>query len=249
MADALQARVVGRAGRRSVDAELSTAPGTLVIVGPNGAGKTTLLELVLGARPVERGRVVVGDGVLLDTELGIDTPLEERRIAYVPQDYALFPHLSVRKNIEFAVASASDRAGRAARAERVEAVVQELGLSELRDRAPATLSGGEKQRVALARALSVSPRALLLDEPLAALDVPARREVRRFLAAYLVRLGLPTVVVTHDARDARELGDRFLVLEEGRVTQAGTWDDLAHRPASAFVEEFVASSDPGARPV
>ncbi|WP_437735480.1 ABC transporter ATP-binding protein [Sorangium sp. So ce1335] len=231
--------------------ELETAGGTLALVGPNGSGKTSLLSLLLGVLPAERGRVEVGGAVLLDTEAGVDVPVEERGIGYVPQDYALFPHLSVRENVAFAVRSAASRrsvVGRAARvasAERVDAMLNELGIAALARRRTQALSGGEQQRVALARALSVSPRALLLDEPLAALDIHSRREVRTFLAGYLRALALPTIVVTHDAADARLLGHRVAVLEAGRVTQTGTWEELAARPASRFVEELVASERGG----
>ncbi|WP_437757572.1 ATP-binding cassette domain-containing protein [Sorangium sp. So ce1389] len=244
-AESLRARVVARVGRLLLDAEIDTGGGTLALVGPNGAGKTSLLSVLLGVLPVERGRVEVGAAVLLDTAGGLDVPVEERRIGYVPQDYALFPHLSVRENVEFAVRSAAPRRGGAARAERVEAMLNELGIAAHAGRRTQALSGGEKQRVALARALSVSPRALLLDEPLAALDVHSRREVRAFLAGYLRALSIPTVVVTHDASDARLLGHRIAVLEAGRVTQTGTWDELAARPASRFVEELVASARGG----
>ncbi|WP_437652636.1 ABC transporter ATP-binding protein [Sorangium sp. So ce1182] len=247
-AESLRARVVARVGRLLLDAQIDTGGGTLALVGPNGAGKTSLLSVLLGVLPVERGRVEVGAAVLLDTARGVDVPVEERRIGYVPQDYALFPHLSVRENVEFAVRSAPPRRSvvdRAARAERVDAMLNELGIAAHAGRRTQALSGGEKQRVALARALSVSPRALLLDEPLAALDVHSRREVRAFLAGYLRALALPTIVVTHDASDARLLGHRIAVLEAGRVTQTGTWDELAARPASRFVEELVASARGG----
>ncbi|KYF71592.1 molybdenum ABC transporter ATP-binding protein [Sorangium cellulosum] len=243
--ESLRARVVARVGRLLLDAELDTGGGTLALVGPNGAGKTSLLSVLLGVLPVERGRVEVGAAVLLDTACGLDVPVEERRIGYVPQDYALFPHLSVRENVAFAVRSAPPRPRGAARAERVDAMLNELGIAAHAGRRTQALSGGEKQRVALARALSVSPRALLLDEPLAALDVHSRREVRAFLAGYLRALSIPTVVVTHDASDARLLGHRIAVLEAGRVTQTGTWDELAARPASRFVEELVASGRGG----
>lgn len=238
----LCAHLMARVGPLAIDARLDTSPGTLVLVGPNGAGKTSLLSLLLGVLPVERGRIEVGDTLLLDTATSVEVPPEHRRMGYVPQDYALFPHLTVRGNIEFALSSTSSRWTRATRAQRVDEVLHELGLEAYAERRPQTLSGGEKQRVALARALSVRPRALLLDEPLAALDVHSRREVRRFLGAYLGRLGLPTVVVTHDVLDARILGQRVAVLEAGRVTQCGTWAELAARPASRFVEEFVASA-------
>jgi molybdate transport system ATP-binding protein len=237
----LKARLLARVGPMLVDVEIDTGPGTLVLVGPNGAGKSSLLDLVLGVRPVARGRLMVGDEVLLDTETAIDVPLEHRRLGYVPQDYALFPHLSVRENVAFALASARTELSREERVRRVEAVLGDLRLDGYGDRRTQTLSGGEKQRVALARALSVGPRALLLDEPLAALDVHSRREVREFLAGYLNLLGLPTIVVTHDATDARRLGHSLAVLEAGTITQTGTWEELARSPSSRFVEEFLAS--------
>lgn len=213
----------------------------LVIIGPNGAGKTSLLSLILGLLPVRRGYIEVSSDTLLDTRRRIDVPLEQRRLGYVPQDYALFPNLTVRGNVAFAVESAAPNASRTERTQRVHRALDELGLRELADRPVLTLSGGEKQRVALARALSIKPRALLLDEPLAALDVHSRQEVRAFLAQYLGKLSLPSLVVTHDAVDARALGDRILVLEAGQVTQVGTWKELAARPASRFVEEFVSA--------
>ncbi|MBI2377888.1 MAG: ABC transporter ATP-binding protein [Deltaproteobacteria bacterium] len=235
----LWARVTARVGRLAIDVELDSAPGTLVLVGPNGAGKSSLLALLLGALPVERGRVAVGETVLLDTASGVDLPLEQRRLGYVPQDYALFPHLTVRENVAFALASAPTRLDRRARAQRVELILKDLGIETLGERRTQALSGGEKQRVALARALSVNPRALLLDEPLAAFDVHSRRDVREFLAGYLKELGLPTIVVSHDAADARQLGHRIAVLESGKIIQTGTWDELVALPGSRFVEELV----------
>lgn len=239
--ESLRARVSGHAGAVTLDVDLDTAPGTLVVVGPNGAGKTSLLSLILGVFPVLRGHIAVGDTVLFDEAANIDVPLEDRRFGYVPQDYALFPHLSVRENVEFALASARSALNRHERARRVDAVLTDLGLDNVSARRPQTLSGGEQQRVALARALSIGPRALLLDEPLSALDVHARREVRAFLGQYLRKVGLPTLIVTHDAADARELGDGIAVLEAGSVTQRGTWTELANDPRTRFVEEFVGS--------
>jgi molybdate transport system ATP-binding protein len=240
----LHVRLIARIGALHLNVELDTGPGPLVVVGPNGAGKSSLLDLLLGARApaaIERGRVTLGARILLDTESRIDVPLEARRIGYLPQDYGLFPHLDVKANVAFAVNSAETPADRRARADRAREVLRELALEPLAGRRVGELSGGEKQRVALARALAVAPQALLLDEPLAALDVHARREVRQFLADYLRQLALPAVVVTHDAADARALGERIVVLESGKITQAGTWSELALGPASRFVEELVTS--------
>jgi molybdate transport system ATP-binding protein len=241
--ETLQARLQVQVGRLALDVALDTSGGPLVLIGPNGAGKSSLLRALLGIVPVARGVVRVGDTVLLDTGAGVHVPVEHRALGYVPQDYALFPHLHVRANVAFALGSSALRLSRAAQAERVDAVLRDLGLSELAQRRVQTLSGGERQRVALARALSIRPRALLLDEPLSALDVHARREVRLFLATTLQELALPTVVVTHDPADARALGGRVVVLEEGRVAQVGSWDELTAAPASRFVAEFVSADE------
>lgn len=236
----LSARVIATLGQLTLDLDLEVR-GTLAVIGPNGAGKSTLLSLLLGAYPVQEGRIELAGTLLLDTAAGVHVPLEHRRLGFVPQDYALFPHMSVRKNLEFALESGMSRLSPHARSERALVLLGELGLLAHAERRPHTLSGGERQRVALARALCLSPRALLLDEPLAALDVHARREVREFLAGYLGKLSLPTVLVTHDAADARMLAQHIAVLEHGRITQLGGWDDLVKSPATRFVRDFVAS--------
>jgi molybdate transport system ATP-binding protein len=228
--------VRGRIGALPLAIRLDTGTAPLAIVGPNGAGKTSALLLALGVLRPESGRITLGDRVLFAD--GVAVPAEDRRIGYLPQDYALFPHLTVARNIEFAL-GCRGTLGRAERRERARALLGDLEIVALADRAPATLSGGERQRVALARALAIEPRALLLDEPLAALDVGARRAVRGFLAATLARLGLPAIVVTHDAADAVALGDRIAVLEAGRIVQTGTLADLRAAPASPFVAAFA----------
>jgi molybdate transport system ATP-binding protein len=240
---AFSAKVRARAGALTLDVELPPWSGTLALVGPNGAGKSSLLATLLGVAPVESARITIGRSVLCDTSAGVSLPVEARRLGWVPQDYALFPHLSVRGNVEFAARSAG--ADRRASNQRTEALLDSLGVAHLAARGPESLSGGEKQRVALARALAAEPRALLLDEPLAALDVTSRREVRAFLGERLAGLGLPTLVVTHDAADARALGENLLVLEAGRVTQVGTWPELSASPASPFVEDLVRGGERG----
>jgi molybdate transport system ATP-binding protein len=217
---------------------LTTDGGPLIVVGPNGAGKTSALLLALGVLRPAAGRVVLGGDVLFDSATGTDVAAEDRRIGYLPQDYGLFPHLTAAANIEFALGC---RGGaRSGHRDRARALLADLEIGALADRRPATLSGGERQRVALARALAIEPRALLLDEPLAALDVGARRAVRGFLAATLARLGLPAIVVTHDAADAVALGDRIAVIESGRLVQTGSLADLRAAPASPFVAAFAA---------
>jgi len=236
----LEAVVSGGIGARQIEARLDTRGGPLVVIGPNGAGKTTLLLMILGVRRPRSGRIVVGGTTLLDTARRVEIPVENRRLGYVPQDYALFPHMTALANVEFALASGNSNPNVPSRRLQALSLLSDFGLAELAQRRSTDLSGGEKQRVALARALAAKPRALLLDEPLSALDASARREVRSFLGSHLKRLALPALVVTHDPADACELGHRIAVLEAGRVVQVGTWGELRARPASPFVEQFVA---------
>ncbi|AUX42208.1 molybdenum ABC transporter ATPase [Sorangium cellulosum] len=238
----LEITVEARIGRLSLEAQLAAEDGPFVLVGPNGAGKTSLLLLVLGVLSPRRGRILLNGRALFDAERGTDLPPEERGLGYLPQNYGLFPHLSALENVEFALACRDPRQPARARRDAALAALQGLGVAELARRSPASLSGGERQRVALARALSARPAALLLDEPLAALDIGARRHVRSFVAGYLRELGLPALVVTHDLADAAAMGGRIAVLEAGRVVQVGSLAELRERPASPFVAEFVASS-------
>lgn len=237
----LEADLCGAVGKLEMRAQLSTGSGPLLLVGPNGSGKTTLLHMILGTIRPRSGRVVLGGRTLFDSERDVDLPPEERGLGYVPQDYGLFPHMTVRENVEFALRCRSHRTGRRAIRERAICVLEELDVGGLALRRPAGLSGGERQRVALARALAAQPSALLLDEPLAALDAGARRQVRSFLGSYLQKLGLPAVVVTHDLGDAAALGEQIAVLEAGQVVQTAPLSELRTRPASPFVAQFVQS--------
>lgn len=224
----------GRLGRLSLDLRFQTGGAPVAIVGPNGAGKTTLLRVLAGARVPVRGVIRVDGRTLLDSAVGIDILPEQRRIAYLPQGYALFPHLNALDNVAFGVA-ASSRANRRREARRL---LAELSAEHLAERTPERLSGGEQQRVALARALATGPLALLLDEPLAALDPTSRRSTRAFLAEYLSARRRPALVVTHELRDVIALGGRAIVIMDGRVVQVGTVAELAADPANDFVAEF-----------
>lgn len=208
------------------------------MIGPNGSGKTSLLRALLGLIRPLAGKITIGDTTLFDSERGIDVPTEDRRLGYLPQGYALFPHLSALENVEFAVAGGPDKLTPRARRDRARALLAELEAEGLADSSPPRLSGGERQRVALARALALEPRALLLDEPLSALDPGARLRVRAFLLEYLERLSLPTLIVTHDPADAVALGRSVAVLEAGRLVQHGRFEDLDKLPASSFLERF-----------
>jgi ABC-type sulfate/molybdate transport systems ATPase subunit len=238
----LAVRLRRRAGAFTLDVALELGAEALAIVGPNGAGKTTLLLSILGELPADDGQVVLAGQTLFDGAAAIDVPPEERRIAYLPQDYALFPHLTAVQNVAFALACRQEgrpvKGGLQRRAQALE-WLERLGGQSYADRLPATLSGGERQRVALARALATDPRALLFDEPFAALDVEARDEVRAYLRARLAELKLPALIVTHDRADVDALGAAAVVLEGGRVVQRGTLAELRAHPATAYVARFA----------
>jgi molybdate transport system ATP-binding protein len=232
--NALEVDVQGTVGTLAVRASFCAAERPVGLMGPNGAGKTSVLLFVAGGLRPSGGRVALGDVPLFDAAAGVDRPVEQRGIGFVPQRYALFPHLDVLGNVAFGIPG-----GRAERLRRAREALDELEVGALGRRRPDQLSGGEMQRVALARALAARPGALLLDEPLAALDATVRRETRRFLADRLRAWSLPTVVVTHDPADAEALCGEVLVLEAGTVVQRGTLDALASAPATAFVAELL----------
>jgi molybdate transport system ATP-binding protein len=212
------------------------AAQTLVLAGPSGAGKSACLDVVAGLRPAS-GRIVLGRETWLDSASGVDRPPHLRRVGVVFQDFALFPHLTARQNVAYGA-----RARRLERREarsRADEWLERVGLLAEGNRPARMLSGGERQRVALARALASEPRALLLDEPFASLDVGTRAAMRMQVLALLRELRLPVVLVTHDPVDALAIGDRIAVLERGRVTQAGTRDELRTRPRTPFVAELA----------
>jgi molybdenum ABC transporter ATP-binding protein len=215
-----------------LELSLAVEPGTLALVGPSGAGKTTVLRAISGLLAPERGRVALGEEVWLDTAAGVDVPAERRRVGFVFQDYALFPHLSVRGNVAFG----------AARDRLADELLERLRISHLAHERPASISGGERQRVALARALAREPGVLLLDEPLSALDAHTRSAVRAELHELLSELALPAVVVTHDFEDAAALAPRVGVIVEGRLLQVGTPEELVARPAGPFVASFTGAN-------
>ncbi len=240
----LAVELEARIGKLDIQVDLAVSEGPLVLAGPNGSGKTSLLLLILGLLSPDRGRVAIGSDVLFDSAGGIDLPPEERGLGYVPQEYALFPHLNVLENVAFGLKSQRARAPDVDSRRRVDRLLEEMEIAALRHREPRLLSGGEKQRVALARALAPQPRALLLDEPLAALDVSARRQVRAFLAKYLAGLQIPAIVVTHNAADAVALGTQMAILEHGKLVQRGTYAQMKAQPHTPFVAELVASWPP-----
>ncbi|PSQ17465.1 ABC transporter ATP-binding protein [Halobacteriales archaeon QS_8_69_26] len=210
-----------------VDVDLTVREGeTLVVLGPSGSGKTLLLECVAGFHDHE-GRVA------LDGREVTGLPPEDRGFGFVFQDYALFPHVTVRENVAFGEPYHPG-------ARDPDELLADLGVADLADRRPPTLSGGEAQRVALARSLAVDPDALLLDEPLSSLDVPTRQSLRDDLAGILA--GVTALYVTHDRTTARALADRVAVMREGEVEQVGSPEAVFERPASAFVARFTGAN-------
>jgi len=208
--------------------ELTVGREVVALVGPSGAGKTTVLRALAGLRRA-RGRVSVDGTPWLDSARGIDLPAEERSVGLVFQEYALFPHLTVRKNVEF---GSKDGAH----------LLERFGLGKLAGAKPRELSGGERQRVALARALAPDPAVLLLDEPLAALDAHTRGEVRAELQGILREADRPTLVVTHDFEDAATLATRVGVLVQGRLRQLGSPAELVAAPADPFVATLTGAN-------
>ena len=204
---------------------------TLALVGPSGAGKTTALRAVAGLARPRSGRIAItGGDVFFDGRLGIDLPPERRRVGFVFQEYALFPHLTVRQNIEYARRHAADD------------YLRRFGIAGLASARPHELSGGERQRVAVARALARDPQVLLLDEPLSALDAHTRTAVRAELHDLLAALDIPVLLVTHDFEDAAALAGRVGVVVDGELRQTATPAELVARPADAFVASFTGAN-------
>ena len=216
--------------------DLAIADGEFVIlVGPSGCGKSTTLNMFAGLEDISDGELRI-DGVRVN-----ETAPRDRDIAMVFQNYALYPHMTVRQNIEFPLTLARPRPGKDEIAAKVAEVSSILGLDDYLDRKPAQLSGGQRQRVAMGRAIVRSPKAFLMDEPLSNLDAKLRGAMRVEIARLQARLGTTTVYVTHDQTEAMTLGDRVVVMRDGQVQQIGTPDDLYNNPVNLFVAGFIGS--------
>lgn len=221
------------------DIDLHVADGEfLALVGPSGSGKTTLLRAIAGFLSPTSGRIDIGGRTVADGAAIV--PPEQRELGMVFQQHAVWPHCNVGRNVEYPLRRAG--VARAERQQRVESVLELVGLGGYAKRDPATLSGGQRQRVALARALAARPRVLLLDEALSALDEPLRDRLRLELHALTRELGLTVVHVTHDRSEALGLADRVAVLDAGRIQQVGTPEELVTRPASGFVARFLSDA-------
>jgi molybdate transport system ATP-binding protein len=234
----LEASVTLSLGPLDLDMALEINEGEVVaLLGPNGAGKTTLLRAIAGLIAFRSGRVLLDGVVLEDTSTRRYVPTERRSIGFVFQDYLLFPHLNVLDNVAFGLRSRGGSSQAAVDSAR--RWLEQVGLQSCARSKPSELSGGQRQRVALARALAPNPRLLLLDEPLAALDVTTRAEVRRDLKRHLDSFAGVRLVVTHDPLEGIALADRLVVMERGHLVQTGTPAEVTKRPRSQYVADLV----------
>ena len=239
VSSALQVRVrrtlTSEDGSFQLDVAFALEKGITILFGPSGAGKTTLLDCIAGLTDPDQGQIATGARVMFDSEEGINLSPRERKIGYVFQDLALFPHLTVEANVAYGIGGlkAEDRKRRLADS------LESLGIADLSARRPAELSGGERQRVALARALVTQPSVLLLDEPLAALDMPVRMKIAEDLRKSIQSLPIPLLYVTHSRDEVFMLGERMLMLERGKIIAEGTPHQVMSAPRSETVAQLA----------
>jgi molybdate transport system ATP-binding protein len=222
----------------TLDAKWNTEASIVALVGPSGSGKTLTLQCIAGLVTPDEGEIGLADVALFDSRQGFNLPPQARRIGYVFQGYALFPHMTVLQNIAYGRSRGQKAARRGMGSDPI-FWLERLGLGDLRSRYPAQLSGGQQQRVALARALATDPDLLLLDEPLSALDAPLRRELRAELAQTLREWGKVTVLVTHDLAEAYQIADVVVMCEHGKTTDAVPKNDLLWNPSSERVARLI----------
>ena len=218
-----------------LDLNINFPPGITILFGASGAGKTTLLDCIAGLVRPEAGRITIGENTLFDSALGIDIPPQRRRVGYVFQDLALFPHMNVRANVEYGISTL----GVEERQKRSAAILESFGIPHLGSRRPGHVSGGERQRVALARALVIDPAILLLDEPLAALDAATKSRIVDDLRGWNQAHRIPVVYVTHSREEVFALGERVVVLENGRAIAQGTPHEVMTAPRQETVAQLA----------
>jgi molybdate transport system ATP-binding protein len=226
---AARVRMTRSAGERFpfvLDVDIEAPPGITILFGPSGAGKSTLLDCIAGLVQPESGRISVGGETLLDVERGVNVPARRRRVAYVFQNLALFPHMTAKQNIEYGLADMQAQE----REPRVSAMLEAFRVEHLAARKPDELSGGERQRVALARSLATSPRVLLLDEPLTALDAGLKKAIMDDLRVWNAAQKIPILYVTHSRVEVDALGERVIALDQGKVAGAGTPLEILESP-------------------
>jgi molybdate transport system ATP-binding protein len=219
----------------SLDVEFNAGPGFTILFGPSGAGKTTLLDCVAGLATPDAGRISIAERVLFDANTSVQVPVARRGVGYVLQDLALFPHLTVEQNTEYGLAHLP----RSARKQRATAMLQEFRIDHLRQQLPGKISGGERQRVALARALVTDPCILLLDEPLAALDASTKARIIDDLRRWNQVHRIPILYVTHSREEVMALGERVLVMDQGRIIAQGTPHEVLRAPLQETVAQLA----------
>jgi molybdate transport system ATP-binding protein len=220
----------------ALDVKFSIPEGITMLFGASGSGKTTLLRCIAGLLRPESGRITIGDEILFDSKARLNIPVRERRIGFLFQNLALFPHLNVIRNIEYGL---DGRSRTEAQQQRIENVVRMFGISGLRNQKPNDISGGERQRVALARALVTEPRVLMLDEPLSALDYPTQSKIIQDLRAWNAAQQIPILYVTHSQREVFALGDRVVLLQDGKILSQGTPQDVLEAPAYESIAQLA----------
>lgn len=238
----LQTSVSDGKRRFDLDVRLATNAPIVALYGPSGAGKSLTLQCIAGLLPPHSGHIRVAGRTLYDAQAGINLSPAQRRVGYLFQDYALFPHLSVRDNVAFGLTSWWRRRLSPAQAQRVDAMLDSFGLLPMAHSRPAHLSGGQQQRVALARALVFEPKLVLMDEPLGALDKQLREHMQIELKELHHQLGLTFVYVTHDQSEALTMSDRVAVFNDGVIQQLAGVEDLYEAPTTRFVAGFVGDS-------
>ena len=216
----------------TLDLAFTLAPGITIVFGPSGAGKTTLLDCVAGLTAPDAGKITVGDRILFDHANGTDLPVQARRVGYVFQDLALFPHLPIRQNIEYGLHGGE-------RVQKTNSILESFRISHLAERRPKDISGGERQRVALARALVTDPCVLLLDEPLAALDAATKSKIIEDLRAWNSARDIPILFFTHNREEVFALGERVLVLDSGRLIADGTPHGVMAAPKRESLAQLI----------
>ena len=239
-AEGLSARVrKGFAGEGApsfiLDVDFSIPAGFTILFGASGAGKTTLLDCIAGLQMPEAGRIAVGTDVLFDSATGQNLPAHRRRVGYLLQSLALFPHMSARQNVEYGLRSLANPEREA----RVDEILASMRIAALAARHPVQLSGGERQRAALARTLVIRPRALLLDEPLTALDARVKSQILDDLRAWNEKQRIPVLYVTHQREEVFALGEHVIALDAGRIVAQGSAHDVLHRPQSETLAQLA----------
>ena len=218
----LVAKLLVQRGDFVLDVELDCGPGITCVMGPSGSGKSTILAVLAGLAVPDRGTVTLGGQTWLDTAAGVHVPVHTRRLSYMFQGLALFPHMTAQRNVEYGI----HQLERGERATRAIALLDRLGVRHLAGRRPRTFSGGEAQRVALARAIAPAPKLMLLDEPFSALDRDLRAQLTKLVREQVAELGIPLIHVTHSIAEARLLADQVLRIERGKIVDRGTAADV-----------------------